>query len=285
MPSTDLINSKTIALYLATDISARRGHTRIWLWIPVWLNSNPKFTLWSHGISQPTARWLARKGRKMALSLSAKIARRPELSTGRIIHSMHTNWHIAKQKRCWSISLRTGEIVVGIKTNYTHSNEVHIQGSAKRWSPGLVEFYYCSCLHHYCLSLPAAFKQPGDNLLAEPCMPLSWVILSVCNIHTASISLSWSPQKWKWNETHWSHLSVLRLAAGLDAGQVDAGEPAESLAEEQHAVGQLDRRLVKHVAHPVDLSTLQAHHSQIESSGQNGFCNGNQSKIVPTFQR
>ena len=42
-------------------------------------------------ISQPTARWLARKGRKMALSLSAKIARRPELNTGRIIHSMHTN--------------------------------------------------------------------------------------------------------------------------------------------------------------------------------------------------
>ena len=51
-------------------------------------------------ISQPTARWLARKGRKMALSLSAKIARKPELSTGRIIHSMHTNWHNAKQKRC-----------------------------------------------------------------------------------------------------------------------------------------------------------------------------------------
>ena len=42
-------------------------------------------------ISQPTARWLARKGRKMALSLSAKIVRRPELNTGRIMHSMHVH--------------------------------------------------------------------------------------------------------------------------------------------------------------------------------------------------
>ena len=60
-----------------------------------------------------------------------------------------------------------------------------------------------------------------------------------------------------------THLSVLGLAAGLDAGQVDAGEPAESLAEEQHAVGQLDRRLVQHVAHTVDLRAFQAHNSQV----------------------
>ena len=62
------------------------------------------------------------------------------------------------------MSLRTGEIMVDMKTCYTHSNKVHTQGSAKRWSPGLVkfvfapaylglksvprfgEFCYCSCL-------------------------------------------------------------------------------------------------------------------------------------------
>ena len=41
-----------------------------------------------------------------------------------------------------------------------------IQGSAKRRSPGLVNFAKCSC--RFCQALPAALLQPGDHLLAEP---------------------------------------------------------------------------------------------------------------------
>ena len=89
--------------------------------------------------------------------------------------------------------------------------------------------------------------------------------MSGCNIHIASISHTVGALRNV--NTHAlsikTHLSVLRLAACLDAGEVDAGEPAESLAEEQHAVGQLDRRLVKHVAHTVDLHRFQEHNSQV----------------------
>ena len=43
-----------------------------------------------------------------------------------------------------------------------------VQGSAKRWSPGLVSFVP-ALAYHFCLDLPAAFTQPGACLLAEPC--------------------------------------------------------------------------------------------------------------------
>ena len=46
--------------------------------------------------------------------------------------------------------------------------DVDIQGSAKRWSPGLVSFVP-ALAYHFCLALPAAFTQPGACLLAEPC--------------------------------------------------------------------------------------------------------------------
>ena len=42
-----------------------------------------------------------------------------------------------------------------------------VQGPAKRWSPGLVNFVP-SLAYHSCLALPAAFTQPGVCLLAEP---------------------------------------------------------------------------------------------------------------------
>ena len=41
-------------------------------------------------------------------------------------------------------------------------------GSAQRWSPGLVNFD-AALAYHFCLALPAAFSQPRDHLLAEPC--------------------------------------------------------------------------------------------------------------------
>ena len=44
----------------------------------------------------------------------------------------------------------------------------HIQGSAKRRAPGLVNVIP-AVAYHFCLALPAAFTQPGDHLLVEPC--------------------------------------------------------------------------------------------------------------------
>ena len=66
------------------------------------------------------------------------------------------------------------------------SNEfVHralIQGSPKECLPGLVNFVP-AVAYHFCLSLLAAFTQPGTNLLADPCISsdrglgLGWVDL------------------------------------------------------------------------------------------------------------
>ena len=52
-----------------------------------------------------------------------------------------------------------------------------IQGSAKRRTPGLVNFVI-AVAYHSCLALPAAFTQPEDSLLAEPCTEIS---LSRCS--------------------------------------------------------------------------------------------------------
>ena len=49
----------------------------------------------------------------------------------------------------------------------SHGRE-RVQGLAKRWSPGLVNFVP-ALAYHFCLVLPAAFTQPGAHLLAEPC--------------------------------------------------------------------------------------------------------------------
>ena len=44
----------------------------------------------------------------------------------------------------------------------------NVQGSAKRLRPGLVNFV-AAVAYHLCLSLPAAFTQPSQSLLAKPC--------------------------------------------------------------------------------------------------------------------
>ena len=44
-----------------------------------------------------------------------------------------------------------------------------LQGSAKRWALGFVNFVP-AVAYHFCLALPAAFSQPGDRLLADPCI-------------------------------------------------------------------------------------------------------------------
>ena len=48
-----------------------------------------------------------------------------------------------------------------------------VQGSAKRWFPDLVNFVI-ALAYHICLALPAAFRQPGNHLLAEPCTLKHW---------------------------------------------------------------------------------------------------------------
>ena len=47
-----------------------------------------------------------------------------------------------------------------------------VQGSAKRRTPDLVNFVP-AVAYHICLALSAAFTQPGNHLLAEPCVSLS----------------------------------------------------------------------------------------------------------------
>ena len=43
-----------------------------------------------------------------------------------------------------------------------------LRGSAKRLQQGLVNFVP-DLAHHICLILPAAFTDPGQSLVAEPC--------------------------------------------------------------------------------------------------------------------
>ena len=55
-----------------------------------------------------------------------------------------------------------------------------VQGSAKRQSPGLVNFV-TALAYHFCLALPAAFTQPGDHLLDDPCVRYVVSSISVVN--------------------------------------------------------------------------------------------------------
>ena len=54
------------------------------------------------------------------------------------------------------------------KTTRKGQSILYIHGSAKRRPPGLVNSVP-ALAYHFCLSLLAAFTQPGDHLLAEPC--------------------------------------------------------------------------------------------------------------------
>ena len=53
--------------------------------------------------------------------------------------------------------------------------------------PGLVNFDP-AVDYHFCLALPAAFSQPGDHLLAEPCIvfqPFFWLQFCIV-VHAAA---------------------------------------------------------------------------------------------------
>ena len=57
-------------------------------------------------------------------------------------------------------------------------HRIYWDGLTKIWAPGLVNFFP-ALAYQLCLSLPVAFTQPGDHLLAGramyvPGMPLRW---------------------------------------------------------------------------------------------------------------
>ena len=52
------------------------------------------------------------------------------------------------------------------------SPPICVQGWAKRRSPGLVNFV-TALAYHFCPALPPVFTQPGDYLLADPCIDRS----------------------------------------------------------------------------------------------------------------
>ena len=56
-----------------------------------------------------------------------------------------------------------------IKSDVSYVSISEIQSSAKRWFPGLVNFV-SAIPYHFCLAYPAAFTQPGNHLLAYPCI-------------------------------------------------------------------------------------------------------------------
>ena len=56
------------------------------------------------------------------------------------------------------------------------SRHPKLQSSAKRRRPGLVNFV-SAVAYHSCLSLPAAFTQPGRSLLADPCIYFAIIFL------------------------------------------------------------------------------------------------------------
>ena len=51
----------------------------------------------------------------------------------------------------------------------------HLQGSAQRRAPSLVNFVPVVA-YHFCLALPEAFKQPRDHLLTDPLLGLLFQI-------------------------------------------------------------------------------------------------------------
>ena len=63
--------------------------------------------------------------------------------------------------------VRNAQILNGFANSF-FTIDWSIQGSAKRRSPGLVNFV-AAVAYHFCLALPAVFSQPGAHLFAEPC--------------------------------------------------------------------------------------------------------------------
>ena len=69
-----------------------------------------------------------------------------------------------------------------------------IQGSAKRWSPGLVNFV-TALAYHFCLALPAAFTQPGARLFADLCMNSDSSPAAAVPVSSHLLQVT---EEWKW---------------------------------------------------------------------------------------
>ena len=70
------------------------------------------------------------------------------------------------------------------KPHPTNSQCMHafLQGSAKRWSSGWVNFV-AAVAYHFCLTLPEAFTQPGAHLFAGPCTVLIGCVIVTVTVH------------------------------------------------------------------------------------------------------
>ena len=81
---------------------------------------------------------------------------------------------------------------------------VKVQGSAKRWSPGLVNFIPPALAYHFCLYLLAVFTQPGDHLLAGPCKSILLLRDKICRFYhsMAQGSRVGTPVQWNYPVKH-----------------------------------------------------------------------------------
>ena len=86
---------------------------------------------------------------------------------------------------------------VHLLTEQNQTSLNHIQGSAKRRSPGFVNFV-TAVAYHLCLAMPAAFTQPGDHILAELCRGgRVRAKIDVCVVHLTSL-VAWRPPLMCW---------------------------------------------------------------------------------------
>ena len=63
-------------------------------------------------------------------------------------------------------------------TSFLQNVQIRVQGSAKKLWPGLVNFVP-AVAYNLCLNLPAAFMQPGQSLLADPCREKKLLIFGI----------------------------------------------------------------------------------------------------------
>ena len=75
----------------------------------------------------------------------------------------------SRRKAGFKIGFPHSPLNVQIHATSLHKVAYEVHASAKRWSPGLVNFV-TDLAYHFCLALPAAFTQPGEHLLADPCI-------------------------------------------------------------------------------------------------------------------
>ena len=78
---------------------------------------------------------------------------------------------------------------------------IGMQGSIIRPFPGLVNFFP-AVAYHFCLNLPAAFSQPWNSLIVEPCISHS-NLYEKSSMGDSSRSRNVSGALWDVSQQHW----------------------------------------------------------------------------------